>query len=505
MQENTEELKGQIQSHPDVNLLFYPEREYISSKYYIFDYPESANYRIGILVDPCRFNAYNCCMNVFGQPEYPALLTSNLEAERSFKYNVIADDEEVAKNYFLVYEDGSSVATAEQRAPDDFAIYNESCVGLNDPNTKCVGRNYAFVRSPLRPPCVDNNYTLDILEGCYDPVTGEKHSQCIQVAYTSNTFIPQCNEWGNRDEDCGTYLEVHIAHGTPYTNESDIISDVLLDQRNVSGYYTTMLPTTWMGNSSKVLCSYTESVLRIGSLAYVKPSAPVCCCPPPFQTDTRVGSFFCPIGPTDDGPYAYRPKSLPDTLSMDSLLLDYPFCPIDISANIDRIMCSAYDARNRRAYTRNCTVVTHTDITRERSWTSVDMVGEYDGLCSYYDSCAMTLDAGKCFPQDRRFTFIGQVGIVTALDNEAAIPQVWLTFNDGRTSYQFSQEDVKLETYKSMYEIWWVVRSKSWSTVQKRKGFNITSPACTFDTTNNRYLPYTILKDGEPMDNSPWP
>lgn len=35
-------------------------------------------------------------------------------------------------------------------------------------------------------------------------------------------------------------------------------------------------------------------------------------------------------------------------------------------------------------------------------------------------------------------------------------------------------------------EIWWVVRSRSGFTVQKRKGFNVTNPPCTFDATNNR-------------------
>ena len=39
-------------------------------------------------------------------------------------------------------------------------------------------------------------------------------------------------------------------------------------------------------------------------------------------------------------------------------------------------------------------------------------------------------------------------------------------------------------------EIWWVVRSPTHYTVQKRKGFNVTSPKCTFDTTNNRYASY---------------
>lgn len=102
-------------------------------------------------------------------------------------------------------------------------------------------------------------------------------------------------------------------------------------------------------------------------------------------------------------------------------------------------------------------------------------------------SCGLTLDLGKCRRSDLRFTFRGRVGLVTALDNAAEIPMVWVSFNEGRTSYKFRQEHVKLETTpKSMYEIWWVVRSPSEFTVQKRKGFNVTEPSCTFDTTHNR-------------------
>jgi hypothetical protein len=44
------------------------------------------------------------------------------------------------------------------------------------------------------------------------------------------------------------------------------------------------------------------------------------------------------------------------------------------------------------------------------------------------------------------------VGLVTAIDNAAQIPTVRVSFNEGRTSYQFNQADVKLETTpKSMY------------------------------------------------------
>lgn len=66
-------------------------------------------------------------------------------------------------------------------------------------------------------------------------------------------------------------------------------------------------------------------------------------------------------------------------------------------------------------------------------------------------SCAQS-SSGECDVEDRTFTFVGSVGVVTAVDNEAVIPQVWVTFNNNRTSYQFSQQDVVLETNtKSMY------------------------------------------------------
>jgi len=67
-------------------------------------------------------------------------------------------------------------------------------------------------------------------------------------------------------------------------------------------------------------------------------------------------------------------------------------------------------------------------------------------------SCGLTLDKGKCRKGDLRFTFQGLVGIVTSLDNTNVIPQVFVTFNNGRTSYKFPQSMVNLETYpKSMY------------------------------------------------------
>jgi hypothetical protein len=332
MARGTATLLRSLERHPDVNLLFNPNSIYNNTNYYVYDFPTSTEYSIGIIFNPCVGNSYDCCMNVFGSPEYPALLTPYLESERVRKYLVIASNDEVQKNYYLVDEFGDSIDSSAQRTPYDYEIWNGTCVTVDVPYSYCAGRNYAYERSPIRPACEDNNSSINALTACQDPITGDYYSYCVQVAYSTTALIPQCE---TTDEHCGTYLEIHVPHGTPYASETQIINAVRLVTPNVTGYYTTILPLTYLGVSSRILCEYTETFLRVGSLVYIKSTAPVCCCPPPYSTDTGVGSFQCPVGSTNNGAFAYAPYSLYDTLLIDELVQDYPFCPIDIYAKED--------------------------------------------------------------------------------------------------------------------------------------------------------------------------
>lgn len=450
MEENEAALLEQIELHPDTELYFRPLNQQLNADAYEFVYPLSSEYRIGLLMDPCRYNSPDCCMNIYGSPEYHALLSSGLQQERVFKYNVLADEDEIRANYFTIDQDGSTIAYTNQRFADDEAILNTSCAARGDPYSSCLARNYGLIPSLSRPPCVDNNISLDIMGGC-DAPNGTHMEKCAAIAYTSNAFIPQCIE-GVDDPHCGTFVEIHISGGSPVYDEETIISEVRIDTRNVSGYYTTTIPTTFIGDPGKVLCSYSESELRIGSPVYILSSAPVCCCPPPFQVASRVGSFQCPKGPTGNGAFARTTKTTADKLVLDFLQLAYPFCPTDLEERSDRMMCSVYDVHDRRHYSRNCTPITQDLPEQLRGWTSPDIVDFYEERCPYYDSCAETYDDGKCRNGDLRFTFIGMTGLITQLDNVAAIPQAWVTFNGGRTSYQFSQQDIVLETQsKSMY------------------------------------------------------
>ena len=131
---------------------------------YTFYYPLPEVYRISLFMDPCRNLAYNCCLNVFGVAEYPKL-RAGLESERVLQLDIVASDTEVATNYDLVYEDGSAVNPNAQRTAYDNRVIDTSCNAVNKPHKYCLGRNYALVRSAQRPPCSDNNYSLDALAG----------------------------------------------------------------------------------------------------------------------------------------------------------------------------------------------------------------------------------------------------------------------------------------------------------------------------------------------------
>merc|ERR1711991_897481 len=105
------------------------------------------------------------------------------------------------------------------------------------------------------------------------------------------------------------------------------------------------------------------------------------------------------------------------------------------------------------------------------SWTSEDLDGTgYGAKCPYFDGCGRTFDDDRrCEGQDYPFSFAGYVGRVVKYDDSQNPAIVHVTFNDGRTSYQFEEPMVRLER-KSMYEIWWILRTENEFVVQKRKG-----------------------------------
>ncbi|CAE7630624.1 unnamed protein product, partial [Symbiodinium microadriaticum] len=332
------------------------------------------------------------------------------------------------------------------------------------PYSYCLGKRYAKKKSTYIPACVDNNSSLNTLQGCYD-IYGNYSSYCAQVGYTQNAFIALCGSEFEDDDHCGTFLEIHQGGGTPYSSETDIIGDVKITTRDVSGYYTTTLPMTWMGDPNRVLCAYTESYVRVGSTVYINHEAPVCCCPPAYASQSRTGSFLCPLGTGGSGPYAAYLNKTKDLLQNDIDSTSYPFCRSGVD-DVDRVMCSTYDSKSKMYFTRECSPVYNRT---ETLFTSDDLHGDdYVGVCPYFDNCALS-QSGTCSSDDLRFTFMGRVGRVVGYDPSPITPVVTVTFNNGRTSYDIEEDDLNLEYTKSMYEIWWVKRTRSEFIVEKRK------------------------------------
>ncbi|KAH8083899.1 hypothetical protein JL720_8140 [Aureococcus anophagefferens] len=76
-----------------------------------------------------------------------------------------------------------------------------------------------------------------------------------------------------------------------------------------------------------------------------------------------------------------------------------------------------------------------------------------------------------------------------------------VTFNDNRTNYAFRSTDLELHQPRHNYQLWWVQRTRYNFIVQKKKAIRVTEPTCTFDSINDRYFPYTIIRpDGSYID-----
>lgn len=455
---------------------------------YRFDPPLEEDYRIGLIVDPCRGLAPDCCMGVYGTAQYQASTTgAQADDERVVKTVQLASDD-VAINYRLVFEDGLPVPDEERRSADDEPYMDSACEAEGVPHARCKALHFAYRPSPLRHPCSDNNASVDALAGCAHP-NGSRSALCVAVGYSQNAFIAQCR---GDPAGCGTFIEVHQPRGSPYQSEEQVLGEAHLDALSVSGYSTLAVPLSFAGNRSRVLCAYSESFLRVGSLVYVMPGAPVCCCPRAYSSSSRRGSFHCPAGAGGRGAFASALAGTAHALIVDNALGKHPYCQSGLEA-ADSLMCSVLDAANGWPYSRPCLSAAPLS---SGALGSRDLAGQYQALCPFLDACGLQ-SGGACAAQDAAFSFVGRVGRVVALDQDQGAADV--TFNDGRTAYRLQTDHLRIEP-AHMYELWWVQRAQGELIVRKRKGLRVAYPPCTFDPLRQRYFPFAELdSQGRPL------
>lgn len=419
--------------------------------------------------------------------------------------------------------------------------------------THCQGSRLGHRPFTLKPHCFDNNATVNASASCYD-ADGNQFDNCVQFAYTQTAVIINCGSSGSANgkdfsehEHCGTFLEIHRENGSPYHPEDYIISSRKIKTSITSGYVTSTMSLSYGFNQSRILCNYEESTLREGSMVFITDAAPECCCPPDYNNDKKIGRFFCPINAYDDtsGPYATKLSTLLHQISFNASVDVYPYCPT-LAQNQDTMQCSLNDTifGVSRVYNIECPAVEATNNSNDDSATyynSEFLTGSsYTSRCVHWDACAgnpirggdwsdgprvaniddLTNEGcaqtclGSGCNRDVRFTFAGHIGKVTCVptDDLNCIDEgddrfyededyYLVSFNDNRTSYAFRKTDLVLHQPRANYQLWWVQRTPHNFIIQKKKGFRVSEPTCTFDAVNNRYFPYTMIDtDGSFVD-----
>jgi hypothetical protein len=501
---------------------------------YRIAYPHPEDYVIEILVNPCGVNdthvdidetiplGYDCCMNRYGRGEYgflkyiPAAETApqNLNHAEIFEKKIAAGPNEVLHNMILVDEDGLEIPYDDSRRADDHTMIDEKCRGLRDPYPSCIQKRLRAFKSPYVPSCWDHNQTIDSTSSCYTP-NGQKSLNCMQVSYSQNAFINVCGGSYANHPNCGTFIEIHRSNGSPYDSEDAALSETKITNSETNGMTTTAIALAYKGNSSRILCAYSETKIRVGSMVRISDKSPQCCCPPKYNRLSQQGSYFCPRKKGGgSGPFFDSFHTILEEFQKDIDYATYPYCH-DTEEDKDLLMCSRDLARNKTLaefnllepligsgnslyFTEKCQAIKqNNDNGNGGFFSSDDLLGEYHNACELgqtFDACGGIDKATfKCNNGDRIFNFRGRLGKVTRIPHSDKDTHFGVTFNDGRTEYDYIEEFLELEEPESNYELWFVQRNRFEKILQKRKGFRVGWPECTFDPINDRYFPYTII------------
>ena len=330
-------------------------------------------------------------------------------------------------------------------------------------------------------------------------------TRCDHNHYPTSQVI--CGGDYFNDPNCGSYIEIHRSNGSPYECEATSFSETKIMNSETNGMTTTTIDLTYKGNPNRILCAYNETKIRVGSMVRISEESQQCCCPPSYNKLTKLGSFFCPRKKgVEAGPFVDFFDTLAEQFERDKDHLQYPFCH-DMEEDEDVLMCSRDLERNQSLatsgilsdmigsnnslfFTEICQTIHRNENNR---FSSEDLQGEYEDSCKLgrtFGACGANGNWNECASRDRPFNFRNKIGKVTRLPRNEKEKEYGVTFNDGRTEYNFTIEYLELQEPDSNYELWFVQRNRFEKILQKRKGFRVVWPECTFDPVNDRYYPF---------------
>ncbi|CAM9791198.1 unnamed protein product [Choristocarpus tenellus] len=333
-------LSSSLEGGDYVENYFFPERQYEDTDVYEYDYPDSSDYTIGIIIDPCKSRDYNCCHRFFGSPEYTMMSSPDETSYRIVDKTLMADSTEVLANVVIVDKDGVEVDAANSRLADDEIVIDDICTGAGVPHSYCAGFRQKMQRSSSVPPCLDNNQTVNGMGSCQD-LDGIVSDLCLAVGYSQTAISVVCGGTYAEDDHCGTFLEIHMGYSNYNVEVEEVLAERRVENANTTGYTTTTISLSWKGNTSMTLCDYEHTSLLVGTMVLIAEDTPICCCPKEYSQMDSTGSYMCPVYNSQEGPLAILPVTVSEKLEYEESLDSYPFCPY-LEDNEDLVIISEY-------------------------------------------------------------------------------------------------------------------------------------------------------------------
>lgn len=182
-----DELRTQLQNHPDLEDIFYPRKYDIPTEFYAFRPP--TDYTQNVIFDPCRSQSFNCCSDTYGTPEFRQIQSDGTDVRRRAS--------------------GVRLPLESSRLPTDALVVDELCTGVRQPFSYCIRSRVARQPFPLTPTCWNNNATVVGDQSCRAPLDGSMLPTCLEVAVTQTAYIVECGGRFRRSQHCGTFLEIH--------------------------------------------------------------------------------------------------------------------------------------------------------------------------------------------------------------------------------------------------------------------------------------------------------
>lgn len=143
---------------------------------------------------------------------------------------------------------GNIVAGVFSRLPPPAVVMNLKCTGPGAPFPDCASNLVQHKPSAVYPACWNHNDSVVGDASCRAPSDGSRIPLCLEVAYSQSAYVVECDNAAANDPHCGVYLEVHRP------GQANVLADTKLKAVFTSGFRNAIVTTTYMGDSTRVIC-----------------------------------------------------------------------------------------------------------------------------------------------------------------------------------------------------------------------------------------------------------